>query len=131
MMDEETRSVLKDSIESCFMTPGFTDMWPRIKRLYADMGFTDRLSDQETISEYKFVYEQLRKYIGSHYEQVMRHMTDWNGMFDEVKALAEKAPEPAQERRSIVYACLRNEWLMGLLSQIAMNIEIEKDEDDE
>jgi len=117
-------------LEASFQTPSFTDWWPEIHRQYQEFGFTDDISDATRIDEYKYVSEQLRKYIFSKQDQILSYKDDLVGMLAEVEGLMGKAKEHAPGRKGLVYVAMRDAWLRALYTNIMMMInELEEEEE--
>ena len=102
-----------DFIRSWFHLPGFYDMWYSIQERYENMGFQDDIPDDVRIKEYKWITQQLRKYISRQENIVLGH-DSIDDMIEEVKELIGKAPEYGSSRQEIVYNIMRDSWLIEI-----------------
>ena len=103
-------------------------MWFNVKQWYEALGFTDPLSDQQRIDEFKWIVQQLRKYMFSKQDVIVGH-ENLEGMVAEVDNLLSKAEEYGDERKKIVYNFMRDHWLYEIrnhLNVMMMDMEIEK-----
>ena len=105
-------------IEGAFQMRSFRDMWSIIDQTYEQLKLGGELSDEERIAEYRYINEQLRKYIGSKHDQVVDHGADLDGMTAEVVELVSKGSEYDGERKTLVYNFLRDQWLIELYNAI-------------
>ena len=104
-------------IENIFLMPNLIGWWYPIQNKYRQFGFNDVLSDAEMIEEYDYIAHNLNKYISSHKNQVMGS-GDFEQMYDELEALHAKADEGGKERKKLVYASLRDDWLVSAMGTI-------------
>lgn len=99
--------------QMCYM-PNLIGWWDNIRNKYAQFGFTDVMSDEETIEEFDYIARQLNRYISSHQKEILEN-SDLIAMRDTVINLHSKAEDAARERKKLVYASLRDDWLVGLV----------------
>lgn len=109
-------------------------MWFICKATYENLGFNDA-TDQQKIDEYKWIVQQLRKYMFSKQEPIMS-CKDLETMINEVDVLISKASEYGDERKVIVYNFMRDHWLFELRNYLVQlwqeaSIADEPEEDEE
>lgn len=128
---------LKQGIMLMFQARDFEGMWYAIKDEYHDLGFTDDLPDQVRIDEYKWITQQLRKYMFTKQDDIMK-CDSVEAMVTMVDDLIGKAEEYGDERKKIVYNFMRDHWLyevrnhlMNLIERINMQKELDDEREDE
>ena len=114
MEDSEAISSIKD----LFQTPSLLGLWPICKAKYAELGFTDELTDRDKIDEYTYIYEQYKKFVFSHQAPVLKHTNNLYAMSKYVERLIGKSAEKADTRKKLVYFALRDDWLTVLWQTI-------------
>lgn len=124
---------IKNSVLLMFRAKDFEGMWFTLKSMYSDLGFTDDITDQQRIDEYKWIVQQLRKYMFSKQDEILAcdNLTE---MVAKVDDLIGKADEYGDERKKVVYNFLRDHWLYELrnhLSNMIMDIMPDYDEEEE
>jgi hypothetical protein len=105
-------------VNGAFQMRSFRDMWSIIDQTYGQLGLGADMTDADRIAEYRYINEQLRKYIGSKQDQVLGHGADLDGMMAEVAELVSKGTEYGDERKVLVYNFLRDQWLIELYNAI-------------
>lgn len=118
----------RQALENQFSLVDFVSMWPIIDEVYKRMGLGDLLADEERIAEYKYINEQLRKFVFKQEEPIMSHGGDLQGMFQEAVAMAEKSREYGDERKKIVYGALRDQWMGQLINLIITLMQPDEEE---
>lgn len=108
----------------------FRSMWDIIYNEYETKHLGAWMDDAEMISEFQYITQQLRKYISNHQDQILDHGADLDGMLKEVEELLSGASEYAKERKELVYAFIRDQWLVELYDGISWLIE-NSDEEEE
>jgi len=118
-------------INAFFQDEAFEHTWMEMLQEYDALGFHDRISDEEMISEFKYIAQQLRKYKFSKQDQIVSHDT-LGEMAAEVEKLIGKAPEYGDSRKEIVYNFLRDHWLINMYNVMmrAAQMDDEEEEDD-
>ena len=131
MVDE----ALKQQVLLMFRARDFESMWFICKATYENLGFKDA-TDQQKIDEYKWIVQQLRKYMFSKQEQIIGCETI-EAMLEQVDDLISKASEYGDERKVIVYNFMRDHWLFELRNHLvqlwqeaSMIDEYEEDEEE-
>ena len=122
MVDDATRELLAEGL---FRSPDFENVWMECKQMYENLGFHDNISDEEMIAEFKYIAQQLRKYIFTKQGEILKHAT-YGDMIGEIDNLIGKAPEYDDDRRGIVYNFMRDHWLYeirNIFVQLASNEE--------
>lgn len=126
MIDNNTR----DEIEvALFRMKDFEGMWLELKNMYEYLGFTDELTDEQRISEFKWITQQLRKYISTKQDKVLSCETI-EDMVAVVENYIANAEEYGSTRPMVVYNFMRDHWLYEVhdgLVNFFMNYE-EEDE---
>ena len=129
MVDDATRQ----NVMLMFRARDFESMWFSIKDIYDNLGFTDALTDQQRIDEYKWIVQQLRKYMFSKQDQVLS-CDNVEGMINTIDSYIASAEEYGDERKKVVYNFMRDHWLyevrnhlVGMLMDMELNVE-EEDE---
>lgn len=91
-------------------------MWFICKATYENLGFTDA-TDQQKIDEYKWIVQQLRKYMFSKQDPIIG-CKDLDTMINAVDGLIADAAEYGDERKVIVYNFMRDHWLYELRNHL-------------
>lgn len=130
--------ILSDSereiVEGAFKLTDFRSMFDIINSVYTGLQFQDKLTDAERIAEYKYITQQLRKYISGRQEPILSCGGDLEQMLRTVEAWLSDAPEYGDDRKSLAYNFLRDEWIMETYNRIKFlinernNVETEEDE---
>lgn len=117
---------LDEVITNKFMMHCFADFYIEIHGCYDIFGFSDPLSDTQRINEYKYVYEQLLKYIFGCQDKILNKEKDYLKSYNEAIKMREKTITSTTERKKLVYQKLRNDWLDDLINGIADMLQLEK-----
>lgn len=125
---------VKNSVLLMFRANDFEAMWYMLKDQYKNLGFTDQMTDQQRVDEYKWIVQQLRKYMFSKQDGIL----DCDSVEDMVACvdkLIGTADEYGEDRKHVVYNFVRDHWLYELRNHLSnMLIEmytIEEDKEDE
>lgn len=114
-----------------FQARDFETMWYAIKDEYTDLGFTDVIPDQERVNEYKWITQQLRKYMFTKQDRILEcdSVVDMVAMVDQ---LIGNADEYGDERKKVVYNFMRDHWLYELRNHLVDLVEeLNRQEEDE
>jgi hypothetical protein len=127
-LNDNERSVMS----SLFQMTDFHSMFNIINSTYRELEFQDRLTDADRIAEYKYITQQLRKYISSHHDPIMTCGSNLHAMLATVEAWLADAPEYGDDRKTIVYNFLRDNWLLEIYNGIKYLIDNreQQEEDD-
>ena len=117
-------------IQAFFQDEAFEATWMELKQEYDNLGFKDDISDEEMISEFKYIAQQLRKYKFSKQDQIINHDT-LEDMAHEIEELIGKAPEYGDSRNEIVYNFMRDHWLVGMYNTMIRAAQMEDEEEDD
>lgn len=104
-------------LEQLFYMPNLVGWWYQIQNKYRQFGFNDVLSDAEMIEEYDYIAHNLNKYISSHKHQIM-DSGDLEQIYNELESLHAKADDGGKERKKLVYASLRDDWLINAMGNV-------------
>lgn len=104
---------IREELAPIFDTMSFGDMFIFLNDKYNQLDFKDTISDGERIAEYKWINEQIRRYINKQKNIVLKHKKA-EEMLAEVDNLIDKATDYGDSRKEIVYNIIRDEWLMNL-----------------
>lgn len=115
MVDAATKAMLEQGL---FRADSFEALWMELKQEYESLGFRDEITDAEMIAEFKYITQQLRKYMFSKQDLILGRDT-YEEMLAEVEQLIGKAPEYGDTRREIVYNFMRDHWLYGLYNVLS------------
>lgn len=126
MVDEKTKQLMTDGI---FSVPDFEGIWMECKGLYENLGFRDNITDMEMISEFKYISQQLRKYIFSKQDEILSQNT-YREMLEIVDNLIAKAKEYGDSRREIAYNFMRDHWLLSLHNILSMLMSNEENQEE-
>ena len=124
----------KRDLESAFWPRDFQSMWFVLNSKYKALDFHDDISDDIRIGEYKYIVQQLRKYMSNHQEEILNDCDSPEMMLDAIDYLLTKAGEYGNERKEIAYNFIRDDWLMELRNYVNMFLNrnsIEQEEEDE
>lgn len=127
MVDEQ----VKQMIMLMFQARDFETMWYAIKDEYTELGFTDVIPDQERVNEYKWITQQLRKYMFTKQDRILEcdSVVDMVAMVDQ---LIGNADEYGDERKKVVYNFMRDHWLYELRNHLVdLVAELNRQEEDE
>lgn len=116
-------------IEAFFQDEAFEATWMEMKQEYETLGFHDEITDEEMISEFKYIAQQLRKYKFSKQDQIISHDT-LDDMAAEVEMLIGKAPEYGDNRKEIVYNFMRDHWLINMYNTMMRASQMMEEDDD-
>jgi hypothetical protein len=131
MVDE----ALKQQVMLMFRARDFESMWFICKTTYENLGFEDA-SDQQKIDEFKWIVQQLRKYMFSKQDAIIG-CKDIDTMISAVDGLIADAAEYGDERKVIAYNFMRDHWLFELrnylvqLWQESMMPEVPEEDEEE
>jgi len=120
-------SKIVEDIRPAFEIPSFYDMFVLLNSKYDELDFRDNISDGERISEYKWINQQVRKYITKTKGIVLNHKHQ-EEMMAEVENLISKTEDYGDSRKEIVYNILRDQFLNELYTIISLYQEEEEDE---
>ena len=126
MVDDNIKTIMSDGL---FSYDDFEQSWMDLNQLYGQLGFSDNLTDAERIKEYKYIHQQLKKFIGSKRGEVLA-CNSIVEMVNLVEQMILRQREYGDTRADIAYNFMRDHWLTGLynvLSQMAVS-EVEEDE---
>lgn len=115
---DQVNEALDDAF-TCFDT---LDSWQLFNSKYQQLSFNDPIDDATRIAEYKYIGEQLRKYINRR-ESVLRKDSDPYRIRDQLFDYLKTAKTELTDRKSVVYCSIRNDWLRQLSAQMMMIIE--------
>lgn len=105
-------------------------MWSILRAQYEVLGFSDGISDEEKIAEFKYINQQLRKYVFTLQDNVYTMV----GSPDRVAAFATDklagASEEATTRQELVYNFVRDQWLIGLINTAAAFYNEQREEEE-
>ena len=110
-------------VESQFRLTDFRTMFDILNSLYEAMKFHDDLSDAERIAEYKYVTQQLRKYISGRQVAILDCGSDLDKMLLTVESWLSDAPEYGDDRKTLAYNFLRDEWILETYNMVKYLIE--------
>lgn len=113
----------REDLSLLFQMKDFRSMWDIIHNEYGRFDLGDKLDDNTRINEYKYITQQLRKYMASKQDSILSHGGDLESMQREVEALINRAPEYGDERKELIYNFLRDQWLMELYHGIQVLID--------
>lgn len=121
------RPEYKQTVELLFRAADFETMWMAVGNMYQYLGFTDKISDQQRIDEYKWIVQQLRKYMFTKQTTIMEKESI-EDMLAAVESLIGKADEYGRERKEVVYNFMRDHWLYEVRDTL---VSMRSDDEDE
>lgn len=121
----------RDLLERAFRMAGFSQMYNVIHTEYKMRELGTDITDDVRIGEYKWICQQLRKFMSSKYDQVMDHGADLDGMKREIEYILSNLNEYGEGRKGLVYSFLRDQWLAELWNAVDSLTEPEEEDDDE
>lgn len=128
MVDQNLKELIANGL---FAVADFEQAWYELNQLYSDLGFSDQLTDEQRIAEYKWITQQLRKYMGTK-EQAVLSCDSIQDMAATVEDMISKQREYGDTRQEVAYNFVRDHWLASVhsvLSQMAVS-EIDEEEDE-
>lgn len=124
------KSEVYQTLESAMMIPTFVSLWPEIDQFYKKLNFQDVLPDRERIEEYKYISNQLAKFVGTHFEEFLSYEDDLTKLLEVIRQqIATPDSTVPNERKKIVYLAMRDEWLNQMWNVVYMLREQLVDED--
>ena len=121
----------RQQIDEMFHMADFRTMFDICNNLYSQLGFQDKLTDKERISEYKYITQQFRKYISNRYEPILACGSNLDSMISTVESWISDAPEYGDDRKSIVYNFIRDGWLISVFNGLKYLVDTSNSEEDE
>ena len=104
----------RSTLNLLFQMADFRSMFDIIRNEYDRYELGSGLDDDTKIQEFKYITQQLRKYMASKQDLILNHGGDLEGMRDEIDNLINKAPEYGDERKELIYNFMRDQWLLEL-----------------
>lgn len=115
-----------------FQPKDFQAMWFTLNSKYQALGFHDNIADSIRINEYKYIVQQLRKYMTGKKDTILHDCSTPEEMVDVINHLIGNGSEYADERKEVVYNFIRDDWLMEIRGYVATFIyQATEDEEDE
>lgn len=127
MIDQNTKELMANAL---FAVDDFEQVWYEVDQLHDALKLREYGDDAEKIAEYKYVTQQLRKYMASKKETVLG-CDSLEDMVSAVEMLIMKQREYGDTRQDLLYNFMRDHWLMrvhNILSQMAASGVDEEDE---
>ncbi len=118
-------------LESAMRVPTFTALWPQIHEFYMSLGFQDPMTDSQRIEEYKYISDQLGKFVGIHFEEFLSYESDLKKLADEIEDQMSRNSVTPNDRKKIVYCIMRDEWLHQLWQLVLVMLQDQPDEEEE
>ena len=118
MIDPNMKELMANAL---FTMNDFEQVWLEIDQLHGNLKLDGFLDSEEKIGEYKYITQQLRKYMASKRNEVLEKNT-LQDMVAYVEDLISKQREYGDTRKDILYNFMRDHWLVQLynvLSQMA------------
>lgn len=122
-------SKIIEDIRPVFDIPSFYDMFVLLNSKYNELEFQDVISDGERIAEYKWINQQIRKYI-TKTRGIVLSRRNKDEVLAEVENLISKTEEYGDSRKEIVYNILRDQFLMELYTIVDLYQEEQEEEDE-
>ena len=113
----------RHQLELLFRLQDFRTMFDLIQNEYAHVGMGETLTDEERINEFKYITQQLRKYVSKQQDVILDHGADLEGMRAEVENLISKASEYGDTRKELIYNFMRDGWLIEVYNGISYLID--------
>lgn len=111
-----------------FKLNSFSDMYLIINDMYHRYELGEGLPDEQRISEYKYINEQLRKFVSGKQDQILGFGSDLRGMAENIRIMFKTLPEYAEDRKMLIYNFVRDAWLIELLNVVMFLIDDEEEE---
>ena len=127
VMDVATKNLMASSL---FSADDFEQIWVELNQLHEMLGFTPYESDEAKISEYKYVTQQLRKYMASKKGAVIG-CDSVQDMVACVEDLIDKQREYGNTRADILYNFMRDHWLVQLYNVLSRMAAIQENEEED
>lgn len=127
MIDPNTKELMANAL---FTADDFEQIWLELDQLHENLKLDEFWDSEEKIGEYKYVTQQLRKYMASKRNEVLEKNT-LQDMVSYVEDLITKQREYGDTRQDILYNFMRDHWLVQLyniLSQMAAADETAEEE---
>lgn len=128
-MDEFDQTII-----SMFDDTMFINYWHSVDNAYKELGLGADMTDEDKLTEYVYITQQLRKFKSSHKDQILQHGKNYVSMLNEVTNLINSLPEwDTNSRPSTVYCMLRNGMLqtwVNVIYDVIKNISAEEIEEE-
>ena len=130
-MNRFERDRILGSVEEMFRLPSFEAMWDICHTKYGQLCFSDRISDEERIAEYKWITQQFRKYVFSHQTPINKAFENGGveGVLSQIEELMQSASEYGTDRKTLAYTFIRDNWLANLHQLFSYLAETEEEEE--
>lgn len=128
---------LIQAIKDKFLVKDLLDLWPDIQMTYEALNFEGPENDALMCDEYKYISDQLFKYIATKQEPILSKIEKLDDMLAEVEScitssrIAKPKDPDRHIRTAYVYARMRNDWLWRLKTLITMCIDCREEQQDE
>ena len=122
----------KQQLELAFHPRDFQAMWFVLNNKYSALEFTDTITDEQRIAEYKWIVQQFRKYLSSKKEVILHDCQTADEMLVLTDNWLNVANEYGNDRKTIVYNFVRDDWILELQGYIySFLYEMNTEEEDE
>lgn len=123
----------KQRLELAFQPRNFQAMWFTLNEKYKSLDFKDSIADSVRIQEYKYIVQQLRKYMAKCKDDILYDCDNPEEMVEKIGYLLGNGAEYGNERKEIVYNFVRDDWLIEInnyiLDYIYENMIIEEEDE--
>lgn len=106
-----------------FETPPFYEFYPTIMQKYSYFGFTDKLTDEQRLSEFAEVYQQFRKFVGSKMSAVMDRQENLDSLLTYLEDQRDRSDVYPKTRVEMVRNSLKVDWIDRCRNQVTALIE--------
>jgi len=127
MVDPGLKELMANGL---FKADDFEQAWMELDQLVENLRLQDFRDDSEKIGEYKWIVQQLRKYMGTKQDEVLRCDTI-DDMVAKVEDLISKQREYGDNRKEVLYNFMRDHWLYGLHSVLSQMAVADRDDEEE
>lgn len=117
-LSKETMEAIDELLSDTFTPRELTSFWGVIMDVYKAFDFRDKMSDDDLIAEFKWVNEQVNKFIGTKKDYIYSCKYDLYNMSNRIKEIKNSASEQLKDRKHVVYTYIRNQWISNLLVNV-------------
>lgn len=117
-LTDSDRDEIDNMFDDTFSIPELTTYWPTIEAVYDLFKFNACLTDEEKITEYKWIIEQLKKFTGSKRQGFYDLRYKLYDLRDAIVYQRKSVDELLEDRKHVIYTYIRNSWLDNFLMNV-------------
>lgn len=111
-------NIVEARIEPYFEYIPLLGYWNDIKSTYAFMGFNDAMTDSDKIVEYSYISEQMHNLVSRTKKKISEDKDNLAYIKTVIEEKIDSLPDTADERKTLVFYFMRDQWLRSLYSEV-------------